>query len=229
VEYLLLLVGLSPLFLVLGNITSSFLDGVLRRIPGWLVNDDINNAAAIARSKLALDSNKPYTVNLTDLRVFDAFQTNLPGTAASDDLALIGGTVGTHGPVIRTSDAKATTVTQKARFLVRIPAEYVAAETITLRLHCGMNTTASDGTATVDVEAYQSDLEGGVSADLCATAAQSINDLTDADKDFVITSSSLEAGDVLDVLITVAITDAASGTAVIGQIGGITLLADVKG
>lgn len=184
---------------------------------------------AVARTDLTQENNVVYKVPLTDLRVWNAMATNLPGTAASDDLGLVHGTFGSASPTIQTSDAKATTVTQYARFLVNLPHEYVAGQTVTIRAHAGMNTTVSDGTATVDFEVYKSDDEAGVSADLCATAATTINDLTDADVNFTVTATTLEAGDTLDVRMTIAITDASTVTAVIGQVGSIALVLDVKG
>jgi hypothetical protein len=184
---------------------------------------------ALSRSQLTQEDNALYKVPLTDLRVWDALATNLPGTAAADDLALIGGTFGTNSPTIRTSDAKATTVTQRARFLVALPTEYVAGQTVLIRAHAGMITTISDTTATVDFECYKSDDESGISADLVTTSATTINSLTDADKDFVVTATSLEPGDTLDIRVTIAITDGATGTAVIGQVGAISLVLDVKG
>lgn len=196
---------------------------------GQIRNAHVNTNAAIARTKLAEDALQAYAVNLTDLRVWDAFQTNLPGTAASDDLALIGGTFATNSPMVKTSDAKNTTVTQYARFMVRLPAEYVAAGDVKIRLHAGMQTTVANGTATVDIQAYESDFEGGISSDLCSTSATTINSLTLADKDFTITASGLSPGSWLDVRVAVAITDSATGTAVLGVIGNIALLCDIQG
>ena len=113
--------------------------------------------------------------------------------------------------------------------LLALPAEYDTGQTVTLRINGGMVTTVSDTTATVDVEAHESDGEGGVGSDLCATAAQSINNLSFAQKDFSITPTGLSAGDLLDVRIAVAVDDSATGTAVIGSIGSIALLCDVRG
>lgn len=183
----------------------------------------------LTRSQLTQENNAIYKVPLTDLRVWDAFQTNLPGTAAADDLALIGGTFGTASPTIRTSDAKATTVTQYARFLASLPTEYVAGQTVLIRVHAGMITTVSDTTATVDFQCYASDDESGISADLVTTSATSCNSLTDSDLDFVVTATSLEPGDTLDIRMTIAITDSATATAVVGQVGAISLILDVKG
>jgi hypothetical protein len=185
---------------------------------------------AIARSTLDQDDLSVFPILLTSFRVWDALHTNLPGTSATDDLGLIGGTFATASPTIQTSDLKAAGATTRyARVEVPLPAEYVAGETVTLRFHAGMKTTVADNTATLDVQAYESDLEEGISADLCTTAATTINSLTMADIDFVITPTALEPGDMLDVRIAVAINDAATGTAVIGIIGSAQLLCDIKG
>lgn len=183
----------------------------------------------IPRSWLAQDDNAIYAVPLVDLRVFDALATNLPGTSANDDLALVGGTFGSASPKISTGDVKASSVTRYARFQFQLPPEYVAGQSVTVRLHAGMTTTAADTSATVDVECYESDAEAGVGSDLCTTNAQSINNVTWADKDFIVTPSGLVAGDVLDIRITVAVVDGATGTAVIADIGKISMLLDVKG
>lgn len=181
------------------------------------------------RAQLKQDDLAIFQIPLTDFRVHDAFHTNLPGTAASDDLALIGTAFGTSSPTIQTSDLKNTTGTQRARCLVRIPESYVTGETVKIRVYAGMNTTVASSSATVDVEAYEVDGTGGISSDLCTTAATSINNLTNSAKDFDITASSLAAGDILDVRLTIAITDSATATAVIGEIGYVALLADIKG
>ncbi len=168
-------------------------------------------------------------IDLTDLRVWDDLAALLPGVAAADDLAIIEGTFGTDAPTVQSSDAKATTITQRLRFRKRIDDNYVAGGDVKLRIRAGMNTTESDGTATVDVECYADDEDGGVSADLCSTAAQSINSISLASKDFVITPTTLEPGMVLDFRVTIAITDAATGTAVIGEISRMAILRDIRG
>ncbi|KKL58345.1 hypothetical protein LCGC14_2226310 [marine sediment metagenome] len=184
----------------------------------------------IDRSSLTQESLAVYKIPLTSFRVWDALQTNLPGTSATDDLGLIGGTFATASPTIQTYDLKAAGAsTLYARVEVPLPVEYVAGETLILRFHAGMKTTVADNTATLDVQAYESDEEEGISADLCTTAAQDINSLTLADIDFTITPTALAPGDMLDVRIAVAINDAASGTAVKGIIGSAARLCDIKG
>lgn len=194
-----------------------------------LRNDGIHPDAAITRAKFILESLAEFPILMTDLRVWDAIHTDLPGTAATDDLALIGGTFGTAAPQIRSFDFKATTTTARARGIVRMPAEYQAAETVNIRLRCGMVTTIADASCTVDIECYRQDADGGISADLCTTAAQSINSLTKANKDFVITAATLLPGDQLDIRITVTGTDSATATAVIAAISKLSLLCDIRG
>jgi hypothetical protein len=70
---------------------------------------------------------------------------------------------------------------------------------------------------------------GTVSADLCETAAQSINNLTAANKDFVITPTGRIAGEQLDVVLTFGGTDGATGTAVIPQINKVSVGLVTKG
>ncbi len=192
---------------------------------GWA-----NVSPGIPRASLLQDDLATYTIPLTDFRVWDALHTNLPGTSATDDLALVGGTFTSASPTIQTSDLQDAGATSRyARVMIRIPAEYVGAQTVTLRFHAGMKTNPADVSATLDVQAYASDEEEGVSADLCSTAATTINSTTMADKDFLITPTALSAGDLLDVRITVAVNDAATGAEVIGIIGAVQLLCDVKG
>ena len=102
-------------------------------------------------------------------------------------------------------------------------------QTVNLRLHAGMITTVADTTATLDVVAYASDEEAGIGADLCTTAAQSINSLVFADYDYVITATALAPGDVLDVRIHTAVNDAAGGATVKACVGATQLLCDTVG
>lgn len=179
----------------------------------------------INRSDMQQEALAEYPVLLSDFRVHDAVQTNLPGTAANDDLAIISGTLGSAAPSLRSSDAKATTVTQYARTQIPLPPEYDAGETAGIVLKAGMVTTISDDSATVDVQCYRN----GGGSDICASAAQNCNSLTPSEKTFFLTPTSLVPGDVLDVRVAVAITDGATGTAVIGEILSVTLICDIKG
>lgn len=182
---------------------------------------------SVARSGgITQDDLQPYAIPLTEGRIWDAPMSPAATTATSDDLAVIVGTFLSTCPILKTSDGKATTVTQKVRYRWAVPIEYVAGQTLTLRLNCGMVTTVSDGTATVDAQVARA---ADPTVDICATAAQSINSLTAANKDFTLTPTSVVPGDILDIVLTIAITDSATGTAVYGSINTVTVLADVKG
>lgn len=190
-----------------------------------------NGVSAQTRSTiLKQDANAPFAIDLTRLRVWDAFATNLPGTPATDDLGLESGTFGTSPPMVTAGDLKAAGATTRyARFQVQLPECYEAGETVTLSFHAGMVTTIADTACTIDVQAYKIDKEGGISADLCSTGATTMNSLTFGPKNFLITSTALVPGDVLDVRVAIACTDAATVTAVIPKIAAITCLCDIKG
>jgi len=154
--------------------------------------------------------------------------------AGDGDLRIVGGTYGTDTPSIQSGDVMAVGLkTRSARILVKVPTNYVDASPLTLRLRSGMKTTVADTSATADCECYLSNKEAGKHAtqtgDMCTTSAISINSLTLSNRDFTLTPTYVVAGDLLDIKLTLAITDASSGTAVIGVIGNIALLCSTKG
>jgi len=200
------------------------------RITGSLTIGEDGISAQTRDTILKQDPNSVFPIPMTSLRVWDAFHTVLPGTAATDDLALVGGTFGTAPPVVSAGDLKAAGATTRyARFQMQLPECYDAGETVTLRLSAGMKTTIADTSCTVDVQCYKLDKISGIGSDLCTTSATTINSLTFADKDFTITTTGLEPGDVFDVRIAIACTDGATATAVTPTIAAIDLLCDIKG
>ena len=200
------------------------------RVTGSLTIKESGVSAQTRSTILKQDALAIFPVNFMDLRVWDAIQTDLPGTPANDDLGLIGTTFGSTAPRVTAGDCKALGATTRyARFMVELPECYDAGETVTISLSAGMVTTVASVSCTVDVEAYEIDKIGGISADLCTTAAITINSLTFAAKAFTITPTTLSAGDVLDVRIAIAVNDAATATAVTPTIAGIDLLCDIKG
>lgn len=183
-------------------------------------------SGAVARSQLTQDDLKPYPVPLSECKTWDAVATNIPAAGANDDLGLVTGTLGTDVPTLQSGDSKAATTTRYAGFFVPVPAEYVDGETITIVINAGMKTTVSDTSANLDLEAYR---VGAPTVDVCATAQQSINSLTAADKSFTITPTGVVAGEMLFCRVKIAIVDGATATAVIGKINTITAKFDVKG
>ena len=193
------------------------------------VDPDPGLAGTISRASIVQQDDVPYTIPLTSLRVHDAMQTSLPGTAANDDMGLITGTPGTDVPTLQGVDFGGTTTDEKGTFEFALPAEYVSGQSITVRVRGAMLTTVSDGTATVDVECWNAGGDGAASADLCSTAAQSINSLTPANKDFVITPTSRAPGDRLLVRVAFAGSDTGNVGVMIPEITNIAVLLDIKG
>lgn len=194
-----------------------------------VTNAMCSSGMALVRSKLASES-KSYRIPWEAWRVHDAYTTVLPATSSSDDLGLYAGTHGTNSPEIKTYDVKTVgATTLYARCTFELPAEYDAAQTLTLRAKAGMETTVADTSCTLDFTVYKSNSEGGIGSDLCATSATSINSLTYANKDFTITATGLAAGDVLDIRMAVAVNDGAGATAVTAAIGWVGFVATVRG
>lgn len=185
----------------------------------------------IARSRLVQDALAVYEIDLTSLRIHDAPQTNLPGTSSGNDLGLYGTTFGSDVMYLATADLKNAGATSNyARGRFTLPPEYETGHTVKVRLRAGMKTTVASASATVDVEAFISDKFGAVSGgDLVTTAATTCNSLTPGDKDFDLTATSLAPGVTIDFRITSAVNDSGTGTAVIGAIGAVQFLLDIRG
>lgn len=159
------------------------------------------------------------------------FMVELWGTPASEDhLDCAGGTHATNAPSLQTLDfgGNAAAAAYYARGELQLPWEYIAAGSVTIRLHAGMLTTVASEAATVDLLVYKSDEDETSTGDLCATALQSLNSLTFADLDFTITPTTLSPGDLLDVLITVSVDDDTDLGVMKACIGSVQLLCDVR-
>lgn len=215
---------------------AGILDGTIQfagtiRVPdGSISNDSISASADISRSKLDQDVNAKYIIPLTSLRVWDNLAALLPNPSASDDLGFPATvTFGTISPYIETRDLKTLSTSLYARGTFTLPPEYDSGETVIVRIRAGALTTVASTTLNVDLELYEVDRDGGVGTDICATAAQSINNLTLADKDFTITATNLARGDQLDFRITVTVVDSATATVVKAKITEIAFLLDIRG
>lgn len=197
--------------------------------PGSIVDGDCNAAMGLQRSKLATQTLAQFVQNLLDLRKWDALEQLLPATPATTYLGIVtGATYGSNPPQIQTGDLKTTTTTRRARQIIALPENYVAAGQVQIRCRAGMKTTVADTSAVILVEVYQLNDDGTLSAQLSTVSGSaSINSLTLADIIFVLTTSGLTAGARLDVRVSITITDAATGTAVIGVLQSLALKCDV--
>lgn len=194
-------------------------------ITGAMLKSD----AAVPRTKLQQDADTAFALDFRSWRVHDAITSFLPSAAAADDLALDGDTFGTGAFHITAGDVKTTSSTRYARFPLIVPAEYDEGETLTVRFSAGMLTTVADGSCTLDLSAYLLDRSTGIGSDLVSTAAQSMNSVTFANLDFLITPTGIVAGDVFDCRVAIAYVDTATATVVEPAIAWAARLVDVKG
>lgn len=167
----------------------------------------------------------PWAIAVHDWRKTDGVTIN-PVTAATTNFGVVYGTDGTDFPHLETIDGKNATTAVVSRIVFRLPATYVAGSAVTIRARAGMKTTVAtnSGATTLGLNVYSnSGVSNLGSADLNTTAAQTINSLTAADKDFVITPTGLAAGQDLHIKMTLTVTDVATGTAVIGTVNHVEL------
>lgn len=200
-----------------------------RITPKSITSGDLADSAGIKRTQMETKSLDKFPFSTLMFRKFDSVDLNLPAAGTGSHLGLVTGTYGSAGPELQTGDLKsAGATTRKARMLVMMPNIFIAAGSASFRLRAGMKTTIADTSATIDLSAYQILDDGTLSADLITTAAQSINNLTSADKDFTLDASALSPGDRLDVQVSIAVTDAATLTAVIGLMRNFMLRCDCQ-
>lgn len=197
---------------------------------GVVTNTQIAANAGIARTQLAQDPLQPEAINPALWRVWDDMGSNLPSAGANDDFGLVGGTFATASPVMQSKDFTSNGAVEHAyaRILMSMPLEFDPLNDIRLRFHAWMGVVA-DISATLDMEAFLSDKEAGIGADLVSTSATSINSASKTDYDFVIDGSGLNPGDSLDIRINAAVRDNASGAGIVVNIGSVQRLVDIRG
>jgi len=205
------------------------IDGDVRVI-GEVIADSYELSDKVTRSSdIAQETLQIFPMPMSSFVVHDAPQTKLTGTANNDDLGLYGTTPGTDSMYMAAGDIGGAASTRYARCTFQMPQNYDDGETVQIRLSCAVTTTVCDTSCTVDVECWESDREAGVGADICATAATSMNALAFADKDFTITATNLVAGDIIDIRIAIAYSDAGDLGVMIPTIGAVELLCDTRG
>ncbi len=185
-------------------------------------------ASPVLRSDLGEDSAAVYAVPLTSLLTHATMVTL--GSAAgtpSGDCGLTPGTFGSASPVVIGESASGNSKSDACRFLFKLPAEYVAGGDITLRVH-SMITGNVNVAQTVDASAYLTDGAAGIGSDLVTTSAITLT-TSFADHDFTITPTSLVAGNILDIQLTIAANDTGASNNKLCKIGAVSLLLDIKG
>jgi len=155
--------------------------------------------------------------------------TNLPATPSTDDAALVTGTPGTHAPTIQSSDPGGTSVTQKFAFEYVLPAEYVDAGSVSLRVKGKTATTIADTASTIDFNVYLDGRDGTVGSDLMLSAAFNINNTSVVSSDMPITSSGLTAGSKLIIVGTMASSDGGDAGVMTPTLVDVEMVIPVKG
>ena len=170
-------------------------------------------------------NNLAFPLPLLAARVWDAPQTNLPGTPATDDLGL----AGTNHLYLSAGDLQGTTGTRKARIEGCIPHNYVDGESFKIVLAAKVLDAAAAVSATVDLEFFLNDGTTTASSDLCTTAAQSANTTTLTDYEFTIAPTNLHRGDRFTIVITLAVNDTGGGDACTLAVGNVSMKCNSRG
>ncbi len=181
----------------------------------------------LRRSDLLIEENQFYWIKPYEWRVFDALQTVLPTTAASDDLGFYPGTLGTDFPTIMGLTA-GSALQQKARALIDLPPEYVAADNVKLYAFASMQA-AANNTATIDFNCYSSDGDMTVTQVHTAGSAKTINSTSWAAVEFELTVGGLSPGSILDIEMIVDIDDSTAVANKIARILVAGIKADIRG
>ncbi len=156
------------------------------------------------------ESDRRVVVSPPMFRVFDAQKDFLPDAATSDDLG-VADAAGSPAVSTACSGGATAIVTQKLGVNIVLPETYKAGSAITLRVRAKLGGAMTvSGTIDALVKKYA---DGALGSDVCATAAQNLaTDNAYANYDFTITPTGLVAGDVLNVVVVVALDDT-GGTA----------------
>lgn len=182
----------------------------------------------VARSELVEDALQTYGIPIHRIVSVAGAALTAAETAGTFDV-----TIGTNTIVANGEVTDNETEVSVAYFQFVLPAEYVAAGDVTIRLPVALIKTGSptNNGSTIDLEVYEQSDAGAVGSDLCATAAQTFAALdTWYTKDFTVTATGLVAGDVLNVKITSSAIDSEAGAGtIILNLAPPKVLLDVKG
>lgn len=185
-------------------------------------NADIATAAAIVRSKLAVDSLAPFEIAIRNWMAEDGAVLGIAeeaGTFFVQD--------GTNQMYLQGEVANNETEVSVMKTSFTLPYNYVASGLVKLRLTVDVTGSGTLGTCTIDASVYEQDNDGAIGSDLVTTTAIAIT-ATAANKDFTITDTGLAAGDILSIVATASVQETAS-TAIQAIVTKTQMLCDVRG
>jgi len=192
-----------------------------------LAVDNAMLAGEIARTKMIEEALAVYGIPLQDLRNDDG--SVLDATGGAGLFSATSGGFGTGTLTIDGEAASGNTKTDTMQFEFVLPPEYVAGGDVKLVVTAKESVGAATAATTLSAEAYESDGEGAVGADLYN--AFDVTDITEAWQTCtaIITPTDLVAGDRLIVFVRIVTDDTAGSVGTIAQIGKVELQADIQG
>ena len=180
-------------------------------------------AGAIARADITEDALQAYGIPLMQIMAADGAPLGLSESAGDHFISF-----GTNIIQLQGEEAISETETSESYWQFVLPPEYVAAGDVTVRLRCKVDGAGTDNGSTVDVEVFEQ-ADGAIGSDIQATAPQTFAAKgTWYNKDFSVTAAGLVAGDILNVVLTTAVTEIAAG-ALAFYADPPKMLLDVKG
>lgn len=146
-------------------------------------------------------------------------------TPGAGGLARVAGGFGSGTIILEGEAASNNTKVGEAMFTWVVPHNFEktayaeASKSLKFRFKARVSTPANVG-ATLDIEVRRSDGEGGVSgSDICATSAIAINSATWADCEFTVTSTLVEPGEELTIMLQASVNDSGGASGAKAQIG----------
>ena len=208
--------------LVVSSVSSATVNGVTIADGGFILfrvtldASGVNQWSVVSSSNVETYLERPVlsAIPLETFRVHDAYNTNLPSTAADDDdLELLSPTIGTTAPAITATVSNAT-VTKEAIVAAVVPTDYVAGTPISIVIPW-LRTDAATTSATLDLTAFRA---AAPTVDICATAAQDINAAASGTATFVLTPTAVVPGEQILLNLLVAVVDATTSLHVLSSV-----------
>lgn len=181
--------------------------------------------AFVTRSACQTEANQTLRQALSSVREEDGL--HLAATASAGSFGYAVGGAGVGGALLVGEAANNNTKTSIGRLEIALPQNYEAGSALSVVVRARANLVLNTA-ATVDIEAYRLDGEGGVSSDLNGTAAQNVNSTSWANLTFAVDGSTLSPGDVLELYLTAIANDAGGTTNGRIEIGGVHLVTTTR-
>jgi hypothetical protein len=188
----------------------------------WTFTGAQTAAGLLSRGDLVQEDLAVYPIPLYTLRQADMAAMGVGETAGDHYLDESTNVITLLGEV-----ANNETEASVSWFQAAIPAEYVASETVKIRVIHQLTGAGTDNGSTIDLNVYEQ-TTGAVGSDLNETTAATMSKGSYTTTDFVITDAGLAAGNMLNVKLTTNVIENASSD-LQAQIAEISLLCDIKG